>query len=240
MNPAMKLSDDGLVALERRECSPPNFTPSLTAYLDSKGGTWTIGCGHTGPDIHQGMTITLDQARAYLRGDLAEVESSLNSTINNGIRLAQHQYDALVSFVFNIGTPRWASSTALKRINQGKLEQVPDAMRLYKYANGDYSKPNDGVVARRNSEVGQWTQNAYVISSNVDVSAAPPWYVRVHTQLKALGVGVLGAGSIIDTNKLQQAGNDLQGLAPHSHLFTYFGVGLIVAGIVWEMRKAQQ
>ena len=238
MNPIMQLSDDGLIALERRECAPPNFTPALTAYLDGKGGTWTIGCGHTGPEVHQGMTITLDQARTYLRSDLANVESCLNSTITG--TLEQNQYDALVSFVFNIGTPRWKTSTALKRVNQGKLDQVPDALRMYKYANGDYSKPNEAVVNRRNSEVGQWTRGSKVVSSSVDVSAAPPWYVRIHTQLKAAGVATLGAGSLIDTSKLQQAGTDLQSLAPHSHLFTYIGVGLIFAGIVWEMRKARQ
>lgn len=227
------LSNEGLIALERRECSGPDYSPSLTAYLDQGNrGTWTIGCGHTGPEVHQGLVWTLDQCRDALRADLATVETTLNATISPAVELAQNQYDTLVSFVFNIGTPRWKTSTALKRVNAGKLDQVPDAMRLFKYANGDFSKPDTGVVNRRNSEIGQWSRGAFVSSSNVDVMPEPSPWKKLHNWLQATGLGMLAGDKLVDS------GTQLKALESNWHGFAWIGLTLIVLGIVWKMRKA--
>lgn len=70
----------------------------LEAYL-CPAGVWTIGWGHTA-GVCPGMRIAAAQAEAYLRGDIAQVESSLPSAIR--VPLTQGQHDALVSLCFNL------------------------------------------------------------------------------------------------------------------------------------------
>jgi GH24 family phage-related lysozyme (muramidase) len=53
----MKLSQDGLTAIKKRECLPPDYEPVLTSYQDGSG-IWTIGCGHTGDEVRVGQTIS--------------------------------------------------------------------------------------------------------------------------------------------------------------------------------------
>lgn len=82
----------------------------LTAYHLSGEKYWTIGYGHYGADVYQGMTITQAQAEQYLRQDLRTAESQVNTFLNNnGIGVNQNQFDALVSFTFNLGNV-WVST----------------------------------------------------------------------------------------------------------------------------------
>ena len=76
----------------------------LASYADS-GGVWTIGYGHTGLAIVRGLTITQDQADAYLAADLAVAADRLAAVVKASAinALADHQYAALISFVFNLG-----------------------------------------------------------------------------------------------------------------------------------------
>jgi lysozyme len=87
----------------------------LSAYQDP-GGVWTIGWGHTG-DVTPGHVITEHQAEALLLLDAQTAAAAVNRRVR--IPLEQHQFDALVSFVFNLGEGRFAESTLLKRVNQG-------------------------------------------------------------------------------------------------------------------------
>lgn len=242
MNPAMHLSDSGLIALERRECAGPNYTPETTAYLDGKNGTWTIGCGHTGPEVHQGLVWTLDQCREALRKDLAATELLLNSSLNPPVPLRQNQYDALVSFAFWAGEGNWRKSTVLKRVNAGKLDQVPSALQMWVYANGDYSKPNEGVKNRRLSEIGQWAQGSFVSSATGAASPPPGILTQMHNRLAAAGITSM-IGALTDSwtaDTFTNAGQTLQGLSPQSKIFAALGVGLIVLGVVWRFVKARQ
>lgn len=92
-----------------------------TAYWDVNG--YAIGYGtHYYPDgslVKQGDTCTTAQALEYMQHHIRrEVEPYIN---NKGLRLEQHQYDALSSFVYNIGCGNWAGSRLLKL-----LQQVPN------------------------------------------------------------------------------------------------------------------
>jgi lysozyme len=234
----MRISDEGLQALERRENPPPDFSPCLNAYLDGKNtGTWTIGTGHTGPEVKEGVEWTPEQCRDALRKDLISTEALLQSTISPDdlALLSQNEYDSLVSFAFQLGGPNWRKSSVLKLINAGKLEQVPAAMALWKYANGDYSAPNAGVVNRRNSEIGQWSRGAFVSSASVDIAPPPSWWQQWHNRI--IATGITGAFSGIGGDVLHQAGTELQGLSQYGHIFSTVGVSLIVLGIFWNMRK---
>lgn len=116
-----KLSEKGKKLLHSREAC------RLTAYQDTKG-IWTIGWGFTyhadGRAVKKGDRIT--QAQADSMFDLIcdrDFEKPLNSLLS-GIRLNQDQYDALVSFCYNVGMAAFAGSTMLKSLKAGKIKDA--------------------------------------------------------------------------------------------------------------------
>jgi len=108
----MQTSDQGRTLIfEREGCR-------LEAYKDSVNVT-TIGVGHT-INVKLGDRCTPEQADAWLKRDLAVAEACINHAVK--LPLEQFQFDALVSFVFNVGTRAFESSTLLRKINAGDLE----------------------------------------------------------------------------------------------------------------------
>lgn len=106
----MNTSDDGIrLIMEREGCV-------LKPYRDSVG-VWTDGVGNTNGVVPGGPPISMEKAMADLKGNLQWSEAA----VNNGVKvpLEQHQFDALVSFVFNVGQGAFASSTLLRRLNAG-------------------------------------------------------------------------------------------------------------------------
>ena len=120
----------------------------LTAYPDpgTGGDPWTIGVGHTGTDVHKGLTITVAQADDLLRQDLARFETAVNRLAP---KTTQPQFDALVSFAFNVGEANLASSTLLKKHNAGDYDGAAAQFALWNKAAG---KVLPGLVKRRASE----------------------------------------------------------------------------------------
>ena len=117
----------------------------LTAYQDSVG-VWTIGYGHTS-GVYQGMTITEEEAIAFLRQDLKTAENAVNNNVTYGIN--QNQFDALVSFTFNVGTGNFTSSTLLKKLNAGDVNGAANEFDRWIYAGGQVL---EGLVRRRAAE----------------------------------------------------------------------------------------
>ena len=115
------------------------------SYLCS-AGVCTIGYGHT-KNVKPLQTITHEQALKYLAEDISEVEKSLDKLVT--VELKQNEYDALVSFVFNVGVGAFSKSTLLRKLNAGDLKSVPNEMRKWVYAGG---RMLDGLVKRRNAE----------------------------------------------------------------------------------------
>lgn len=74
----------------------------LTAYWDPYGKCWTIGWGHTGPDVYKGLTITQIVADTLLEQDLIARENQVRQFFA-GVPLTRGQFDALVSFLYNVG-----------------------------------------------------------------------------------------------------------------------------------------
>ena len=103
----------------------------LAAYRCA-AGVWTIGYGHTA-GVHSGMTITQAQADAYLQQDIAKFEGYVNNPAYVPIteQLNQNQFDALVSFAFNLGAGN------LRKLCKGRTAaQIAQAMTQYCKANG--------------------------------------------------------------------------------------------------------
>lgn len=87
----------------------------LTAYQDSVG-IWTLGYGRTA-GVKQGDTCTQEQADAWLAEDLASAEHTVNTLVK--VPLNQNQFDALVDFVYNVGSGNFEHSTLLSLLDQG-------------------------------------------------------------------------------------------------------------------------
>lgn len=117
------------------------------AYLDTKGIP-TIGVGHTGPEVGIGQVITDDQVMELLRGDIQEVEDCLNTLVK--VPLTQNQYDALGSFIFNVGVGAFKNSTMLRVLNQGNYKEVINQFDRW------HIPPE--IMSRRNSEKAQFAE----------------------------------------------------------------------------------
>lgn len=116
----------------------------LTAYWDQYGKVWTIGYGHTGSDVYQGLTITKAQAQNLLRKDLQQFEKYVNNKNYVSADINQNQFDALVSFAYNCG-PR-----NLKELCYGKsISQIANEITLYNKSGGVVLA---GLVRRRAAE----------------------------------------------------------------------------------------
>lgn len=133
-------------------------------YLDS-GGAPTIGIGHllTRSERTSGKISIGGQALDYRNGfteqqcwdlldeDLAGSEAVVNDAVK--VSLSQNQFDALVSFVFNVGDGAFRSSTLLRLLNQGQYDQVPAQLQRWNMDNGHVVQ---GLVNRRNKEIALW------------------------------------------------------------------------------------
>lgn len=118
----------------------------LAAYQDSVG-VWTIGYGHTGADVHPGLTITQQQASTLLLKDVASAVADVNRLVT--VPLTQNQFDALVDFVFNAGGGSFSTSTLLRDLNAGNYAAAAAQFPRWVHA-GNQILP--GLVARRKAE----------------------------------------------------------------------------------------
>lgn len=110
-------------------------------------GVWTIGYGHTGCDVKPGHVISQEQADKYLKMDLIVHSNNVSRLVK--VPLNQSQFDALVSFEFNVGYGAFNSSTLLRLLNQGKYTDAANQFDRWVYAN---RKVLPGLVRRRAAE----------------------------------------------------------------------------------------
>lgn len=116
----------------------------LSAYKDSVGVV-TIGYGHT-KTAKMGQKITEARAEALLRSDLDWAEKSVNKLAKSP---TQDQFDALVSFVFNLGETNFSKSTLLKKHNAGDFKGAKAEFVRWNRAGGKVLK---GLTRRREAE----------------------------------------------------------------------------------------
>ncbi|GJL92008.1 glycoside hydrolase family protein [Hyphococcus sp.] len=140
----MKISESGIALLKRFEGL------ELEAYQDI-AGIWTIGYGHTGPDVQPGMKISERDAEELLRRDLKPREQAVASAAKPPLN--QNEFDALVSFVYNVGANAYRGSTALKRLNKGDRIGAADALTWWNKATVDgVLREVVGLTRRRAAE----------------------------------------------------------------------------------------
>ena len=117
----------------------------LEAYQCS-AGVWTIGYGHT-KGVTPNDSISQEEAEQMLVDELHEYESYVNEYVT--VALSQNQFDALVSWVYNLGPANLKASTMLKVLNSGEYEDVPAQMKRWNKAGG---KVLEGLIRRREAE----------------------------------------------------------------------------------------
>lgn len=136
----MKTNADGLSLLKSFESC------KLTAYRDV-GGILTVGWGHCGPDVHEGLTITQEQADELLRQDLAKFEAGVTKLVTTPI--TSNQYSAMVCFAFNIGLGNLKTSLLLRCVNSG---HPVDASKQFERWNKVKGVVVNGLTRRRIAE----------------------------------------------------------------------------------------
>lgn len=108
---------------------------------------FTVGYGHYGPDVNSSTELTKEEAERLLMVDLAAYERAVSMT---GVTFTQNQFDALVSFTFNVGVNAFLSSTLLKKI-RARASEADIRAEFYRW-NKSGGKVLPGLVKRRQAE----------------------------------------------------------------------------------------
>jgi lysozyme len=144
----MNISQAGLNAIKQYEGY------SGTTYLDVAGKA-TIGYGHL---LKQGESypdgITEEQAEALLLADLTDAQNAVNAMVK--VPLTQNQFDALVSFAYNLGAAALDGSTLLADLNKGDYADAANQFPLWDHSNHQVVQ---GLLARRKAEQSMFLGN---------------------------------------------------------------------------------
>lgn len=154
----MQMSEHGLGLLQEWE----GF--ELKVYKDS-AGLPTIGVGHlltkseltsgkiviNGVPVQYSDGLTNEQALDLLSQDVKPAAQAVNGGVK--VTLTQNQFDALVSFTFNVGVGAFTASTLLKVLNQQQFAEVPNQLLRWVRSGGQVMQ---GLLNRRNNEISLW------------------------------------------------------------------------------------
>lgn len=136
----MNISEKGVSLIK-------NFEGCRLEGYKCPAGIPTIGYGHTGSEVRVGMKITQAEADKLLKNDLIVHCNNVSKLVK--VPLNQNQFDALVSFEYNIGYGAFSKSTLLKMLNQKNYKEAAEQFLRWKYAGG---KVLAGLERRRKAE----------------------------------------------------------------------------------------
>lgn len=139
----MRINENGIKLIKKFEGI------NLNAYPDpaTGGAPWTIGYGHTGPEVEKGMIIDENKALELLYEDLDKFEIGVTHLVQ--VPLTSNQFSALVSFSYNLGLNNLENSTLLKKLNCKDYEGAAQEFKKWVNANG---KKLSGLIKRRAAE----------------------------------------------------------------------------------------
>ena len=135
----MKISQEGISLIKKFEGCEYNAYKCAADVL-------TIGYGHT-KDVKEGDLVTQQEAENLLTKDLEEFEGYVLDAVE--MPMSQYQFDAMVSWTFNLGPNNLKSSSMLKVLNKGNYEDVPAQIKRWNKAGG---KVLEGLIRRREAE----------------------------------------------------------------------------------------
>ena len=193
------ISDDGIELIKRFEGLHKVQPDGLISSYRCAAGVWTIGWGST-KGIRSGMKITVEEAEEKLRDDLKTAESAVKQHVS--VPLSQGQYDALVSFIFNLGAGNFRSSSLLKRLNRGLYDDVPEQLLRWNKARvGGKLTVLRGLTRRRAAEAAIFSRDAKLPADDggpVSVQKISQADIKPLRQSKTMaGAGIAGAATAL-------------------------------------------
>lgn len=144
-------------------------------------GVPTVGYGHTGPTVKEGMKITEADAEALLLSDVERFARAVDSQIR--VPLTQNQRCALISFAFNVGTGALMDSTLRKRLNNGENAQKVAMEELPRWNKGG-GKVLEGLVRRRRDELDLFLKGTKPLTNDVRFTPDKPFGFQVTPNIK--------------------------------------------------------
>lgn len=132
------------------------------AYKPTANDKWTIGWGHTGPEVTEGLTCDAEQAERWFLLDTHWAVLAVQRAVRP--MLLQNQFDALISFTFNVGATSVAHSTLIKYVNVYAWEAAADEFLKWDHQNGVVLA---GLTARRAAERAMFVQGSTLRAPSV-------------------------------------------------------------------------
>lgn len=201
-------------------------------------GTLTAGFGHTGPDVVIGQKVDRAQADEWLHFDLTDAEEAVEDAVT--VPLGDNQFAAVASIAFNIGTPAFAGSTLLRKLNAGDYAGAAAEFPKWNKTTIDGRKvTSNGLVRRRAAEAELFSR---------PVPDAPTALVPWNTEPHATAVGEMAAakhpakdGTVVGTavaiggTVLADAAHQLEPLTGYSDTIRTVFIVLSVAAVVFVL-----
>jgi lysozyme len=187
-------------------------------------GKWTIGYGHT-KGVKSGMRASKEECEGFLRDDLTEHGNHVKRLVK--VTLSQAQFDALTSFVFNLGPGAFQGSTLLKKLNAGDYDGAATEFSRWNKArsNGEL-KVFPGLTRRRTAEAALFTMDAEI--ETIPQPQKPQQEaIKPLTQSKTMvGATAAGAGTV-----LAEISTQLEPVVGYSETLKLVFLALTLAGI---------
>lgn len=209
----------------------------LTSYQDD-GGVWTIGWGHTGPEVKAGQTITQQQADDLFEHDITTACQDIVDLVKVG--LTDNEFAALVSFDYNVGRPKFSTSTLLRLLNGGDFASVPSQLlRWDKIEINDVFVDSPGLLRRRRAEGALWLTPDDVVSfaqiPAQSITPTVPTTTPLYKTKTMMGLMVIVAGKIVELLMQIDYTTAIPQLAAFSSLgpwVPYVTFGMTMLGII--------
>jgi lysozyme len=198
-------------------------------------GNLTAGVGHLlsrGANIFPEAEQWIDKPSIpqavrdrWLDADTDIAENAVNSLVK--VKLAPHQWDVLYSFAFNVGVTAFANSTLLKRINAGRLDQVPAELAKWNKTTIDGKKvTSDGLKKRRALETAYW------LGGNKTITLTPAEYREKTAQPVATEIAEREVTKTTPIEAISTAGAVVGGAAGFANSEGWINIGIGVAIVV--------
>jgi len=207
------ISPDGLNLVKRFEGLHKVRKDGRVAAYRCPAGKWTIGYGTT-KGIRSGATMSVEEAEERLVADIEEYGSVVKRYVH--VPLSQAQYDALTSFVYNLGEGNFRSSTLLKKLNRGLYSEVPAQLLRWNKARVDGKMTVlTGLTRRRSAEAAVFSSDTKLPSDEGGSKMAQKPATAAAKSLRKsrtmTGAGVAGVATV-----LGEITQRLQDLVPYS------------------------